>query len=379
MKHLTTDYSSVVAKFYKAADSFTCISNPSIHLLPSQINDEFCDCPDGSDEPGTSACSYLSPLSPQTPSSLVVQAENISLALPGFYCKNKGHNPAYIPFTYVNDGICDYELCCDGSDEWEGVGGTKCQDKCSEIGKEWKKLNEKRRLAMSSAAKRRKELVTEASRLRLEIEDRIKDLEPRIEASELKVQAMEKEKEEIEYKEKNRVVKKPAAAGKVGILAGLAKERITALRDGISKIRHQRDMFKERLAEVESILAQFKEEYNPNFNDEGVKRAVRSWEEYAVREKQLGDSGDEEHFNDLQKEEDGIEWDEFENASASPPDDDIAVCEWICFLSTPKSSTNASSVPLRRVPAKTDTRLVRSEAPRPSNNVRTERNSSSER
>ncbi|KAL0460530.1 UNVERIFIED_CONTAM: Glucosidase 2 subunit beta [Sesamum latifolium] len=49
----------------------------------SQLNDDFCDCPDGSDEPGTSAC----------PNGK-------------FYCKNAGHIPVLLYSSRVNDGIC---------------------------------------------------------------------------------------------------------------------------------------------------------------------------------------------------------------------------------------------------------------------------------
>ena len=58
------------------------------------MNDDYCDCVDGTDEPGTSAC----------PNSL-------------FFCEFQDEflNNNYIPASKVNDGICD---CCDGSDEY---------------------------------------------------------------------------------------------------------------------------------------------------------------------------------------------------------------------------------------------------------------------
>ena len=75
--------------------TFTCQSSQEI-IPVSQLNDEYCDCEDGSDEPLTSACSFTQ-----------------------FHCRF-GHvidhpNWKVIPSSRVNDGICD---CCDGSDEW---------------------------------------------------------------------------------------------------------------------------------------------------------------------------------------------------------------------------------------------------------------------
>lgn len=82
-------------KHYIADKKFKCLSDHAV-IDFSQVNDDYCDCSDGSDEPGTAACSSGR-----------------------FYCPQKSlRTPGYVPSSRVNDGICD---CCDGSDEWQGV------------------------------------------------------------------------------------------------------------------------------------------------------------------------------------------------------------------------------------------------------------------
>ncbi|KAI9703530.1 MAG: hypothetical protein M1820_005834 [Bogoriella megaspora] len=304
------------AKFYKDKITFTCISSPHIKLPVARINDDYCDCPDGSDEPGTSACSSISSLSPPTVLG-DISAENLnsSLSLPGYYCKNKGHQPSYLPFTNVNDGVCDYELCCDGSDEWAGVGKTKCEDKCREIGYQWRKQNEVRQRALSAANKRRNELVVEAARLRREVSDRIKSLTEEIHGAELRVKGLEEEVAEAEKKDRLKVTKKSSGGGKLGVLSSLTKQRISELRQNLIETREERDDAIERAKKLESVLSAFKEEYNPNFNDEGVKRAVRAWEDYAASGliPEL-DAKVESDLDTLAKEdsENGIIWTDFE-------------------------------------------------------------------
>ena len=72
-----------------AQPTYTC---GGLVLQAAQINDDYCDCEDGSDEPGTSACS--------------------GVAKVDFFCPNAEAVPRYVYPSRVNDGVCD---CCDGS------------------------------------------------------------------------------------------------------------------------------------------------------------------------------------------------------------------------------------------------------------------------
>lgn len=109
--------------------NFKCLHS-SEEVSYHRVNDNYCDCQDGSDEPSTSACHNGR-----------------------FYCE---HQPAantakknVVLSSRVNDGICD---CCDGSDEWgnamvpehsridefyekkTGYDQTPCHDRCSKTG-----------------------------------------------------------------------------------------------------------------------------------------------------------------------------------------------------------------------------------------------------
>ena len=224
----------------------------------------------------------------------------------------------------VNDGVCDYDVCCDGSDEWAKVGGTKCEDKCKEIGKEWRKQDELRQKSQGAAAKKRKELVIEAEMLRQEVADRIETIQAAIEADQIKIKGLEDELADVERQERGKVVKKPGRGGKTSMLLQLAKDRIEELRESLVEVRNQRDMGKGRIAELEEILATFKAEYNPNFNDEGVKRAVRSWEDYAAREKpDIGNQAKDRDLDEIAKPDSDsgiIDWSEWEEAEENDVD-----------------------------------------------------------
>ncbi|EWC44975.1 hypothetical protein DRE_01034 [Drechslerella stenobrocha 248] len=248
-----------------AKSQFTCLSSPS-HTLPySLVNDDFCDCPDGSDEPGTAACSHL----------------NHSVnPLPGFYCENKGHTPTYIPFSLVNDGICDYDVCCDGSDEWMGVGDIKCENRCATIGKEARKVAAEARKLYESGVRAYRSLVSKAVLLKKEVEDKIVSLDGEIVRSQGLVDDRKRELKEAEAEEKSKMGKSGGGKGKHGQLLDFTKDRTQEMKEKLQRLKDERDALYEQLEKTEKILKTFKEEYNPNFNDEGVKRAVKSWEDY---------------------------------------------------------------------------------------------------
>ena len=195
---------------------------------------------------------------------------------------------------------------------------------------------------MSIATKRRKELAAEASRLRQQVSTRIQSLETEIEGAEIKIKGLESSLADVERQERGKVVKKPKDGGKWGVLVQLAKDRMFELRDALSELRSQRDLGRDRVTELEGILRTFKEEYNPNFNDEGVKRAVRAWEDYAARDKQdLGNDARDRDLDEISKpEEEGgaINWDEFRDSNDGEGD--------ICESSAAPFSTDALSYAL---------------------------------
>lgn len=319
-----------VARFFETKSSFACISNPSITLSPSQINDNSCDCPDGSDEPGTAACAYLDALSPEQPlPGSLTGTTNTTNSLPGFWCANAGHIGSYVPFMYVNDGVCDYDLCCDGSEEYAHVGGVKCENRCASIGKEWRRVEAERKQSKERSIKQKRSLESQAEGLRQGLEGKLVLLKKDLGRLEARKEELQKKFEDVERAERGKVVKPAGQGGKLGILVGLAKTRVAELRTALDKVLDQRDDLQDRVDKLEDILRSLQEEYNPNFNDEGVKAAVKGWEDYAAAhdgEKKSDDVSDVDVMDALKEDSEtsGVNWAEFE-AGEDSSDADIGM------------------------------------------------------
>ncbi|CAA0829031.1 Glucosidase 2 subunit beta [Striga hermonthica] len=204
--------------YYKGLSSTGTIycKDGSKKFSKSQFNDDFCDCPDGSDEPGTSAC----------PSAK-------------FYCKNAGHVPVILYSSRVNDGICD---CCDGSDEYDGK--TKCPNTCWEAGKVAReKLVKKIATYQEGVTIRKKEIEQaklsiakdEGELSKLQHEEKIlKELVEKLkERKELIEKAEEKERLEKEKEEKER--KEAEEAKQTETTAEEAEEKETKAEDILSE------------------------------------------------------------------------------------------------------------------------------------------------
>lgn len=145
------------SSLYSSDRDFQCLDG-SLLIPFSRVNDNYCDCADGSDEPGTSACTNGS-----------------------FYCENSGHKPRYIPSTWVNDGVCD---CCDASDEYNS--SKECPNNCNELGKE-------ARLEQQKA----EELIREGNKIRMEMIAKGKQLKTDYQAQLVKLRADYEEAERV--------------------------------------------------------------------------------------------------------------------------------------------------------------------------------------
>ncbi|KAI8984963.1 endoplasmic reticulum protein [Trametes punicea] len=223
----------------------------------SAVNDDFCDCLDGSDEPGTGAC----------PNSR-------------FYCVNDGHIGTYIPSTRVNDGLCEPE-CCDGSDEAPGV----CQNVCKEVGEAHRERVRAEQKLRKTGSKIRSTYIAFAQKEKKRLEQEIAQTDQEIAAREKEVARL---KDLVE-----RTESLSAAALEVRKQSPLYQSLMTHVA-ALKSLQREYKKHLEREKALGDILDNLRTGYNPNYQDMAVLEAVRGWEHLAGLP----------HINDIAKDAD---------------------------------------------------------------------------
>ncbi|KAM3857748.1 glucosidase 2 subunit beta-like [Diretmus argenteus] len=156
-------------RFYRERKSFLCIDGSK--MIPFEhVNDDYCDCEDGSDEPGTAAC-------------------------PGgrFYCTNLGFRPHYIQSSRVNDGICD---CCDASDEYNSH--THCPNSCSNLGQRERADVQGQMRTLDEGLRLKQQLIEEGVLLWREKQAQLRDLQQVAEDLQIKLEEHRRRKREAD-------------------------------------------------------------------------------------------------------------------------------------------------------------------------------------
>ncbi|SCU85365.1 LADA_0D07074g1_1 [Lachancea dasiensis] len=241
---------------YKPLESdstkWACLSDPSIVLSYSQINDDYCDCPDGSDEPGTGACGELS----------------------RFYCQNDGFAPRYVAGFKVGDGVCD---CCDCSDEPNGA--TAAPFTCSQLHDQFNTLVKRelegyengvtalRKLERRHGLDSNKDnTVNQRSAVeKLEVEADIATRNHKACVAEL---AATKESYHDKLQQEN------------PLMLRLEQLDISSITNTIHDIFSQAEYLSTAYQQLIKILDTLKDTYNPNLNDDVVNRNMQRFDHF---------------------------------------------------------------------------------------------------
>ncbi|KIK33935.1 hypothetical protein CY34DRAFT_813259 [Suillus luteus UH-Slu-Lm8-n1] len=268
---------SLVSKYLPSTkgshQTWTCLDG-SKEIAWSAVNDDYCDCQDGSDEPGTSAC----------PNNK-------------FYCRNEGHIGAIIQSSRVNDGLCEQE-CCDGSDEPSGV----CPNTCQEVGAEHRKKTDAERKLRKTGSKIRSSYIAYAHKEKKRLEVLVADLVKEIETREKEVERLRDIAERAESLSAAELERKKQSPLYQSLLV-----HHTALKS----LQKEHKKHLEREKALGDILTSLRTGYNPNYQDMAVLEAVRGWEALAglphINDVRKGDDGEADTTAEKPTTEDNVE------------------------------------------------------------------------
>ncbi|RLN89575.1 hypothetical protein BBJ28_00007533 [Nothophytophthora sp. Chile5] len=183
----------------------------------ARLNDNYCDCDDGSDEPGTSACSHTRAV---------------------FHCVNAGFFASDLPTSRVNDGVCD---CCDASDEY--ASGAACPTDCAQQMESFRLGRADLIEQVEAGLRDRATLATEAQQLWAEGERNRLTLEAstaslRVMVEQLEARKLEEQRQEQEEKQRRVAASKQELMRQLGLLE-LSADQLASIvleiaRDGLS-------------------------------------------------------------------------------------------------------------------------------------------------
>ncbi|XP_053393979.1 glucosidase 2 subunit beta-like isoform X2 [Mercenaria mercenaria] len=236
-----------MASFYRPDVPFRC-RDGSKEIPFEYVNDDYCDCPDGTDEPGTSAC-------------------------PGgkFHCTNAGFRPLNILSSRVNDGICD---CCDGTDEWDG--NIDCVNNCKELGKKMREEADRIRQLQEEGYKLKQKFIEEGKQAKEQKKAELEQLEKnKIELEAVKTE-MEGKKTEAEAPEKEAKDKHEQAWNEELERRNAEKERLRA-EIAFAELDANKDN-KISLSEIKG-LSMFDVDSNGEVSDDEAKEHLEGEEE----------------------------------------------------------------------------------------------------
>ncbi|KDQ29552.1 hypothetical protein PLEOSDRAFT_1055546 [Pleurotus ostreatus PC15] len=244
-----------------SGDKWSCLDG-SKQISWKAVNDDYCDCKDGSDEPGTSACANST-----------------------FYCRNDGHIGSTIPSWQVNDGLCE-AACCDGSDELPGV----CPNRCKEIGEAYRTKRDAERKLRKTGAKIRSTYIAYAHKEK-------KRLELLLQSNVQEIALQEKEVERLrDIAERTESISAAALEHKK---ESPLYQSIVKHSNALKSLQREYKKHLEREKALGDILDALRKGYNPNYQDMAVLEAVRGWEYLAGLP----------HINDVGKEDSEAEGD----------------------------------------------------------------------
>ncbi|XP_054162676.1 glucosidase 2 subunit beta-like isoform X2 [Oppia nitens] len=208
--------------FYDANKDFQCLDG-SASVPFMLVNDDYCDCDDGSDEPGTNAC----------PNG-------------HFYCSNLGYIERIVPSSRVNDGICD---CCDASDEYNS--SAKCPNNCLQMGEQLRQEREQHLILLKEGNAIREKYVEESKQTKENSKHELEELNRQKLQLEEEKNAKEAIKRDAEDREKAALDVYKEAEDKIK----KEKEEEDLKRQQEDEIRFAEQAFKEMDLNKDNILS----------------------------------------------------------------------------------------------------------------------------